>query len=108
MLMLMTGAMNAVSLLALAAPAASFFVWANPSTAACGLGGAALLWLAVPLAAPRYTFDLAAAGGGGGAAGKSGSFFGDSSVGRREEEDDEEENGSGSGGRGSGGELLLN
>ena len=108
MLMLMTGAMNAVSLLALAAPAASFFVWANPSTAACGLGGAALLWLAVPLAAPRYTFDLAAAGGGGGAAGKSGSFFGDSSVGRREEEEDEEENGSGSGGRGSGGELLLN
>jgi len=87
MLMFATGAMNAVSLVVLAAPASSFFVWANPATAVCGLGGGLLLWLAVPHSAPRLDFDLAAAGGEGDgvrdARGEysSGSFLGDSEVG---------------------------
>ena len=107
MLMLLTGAMNAVGILVLAAPASSFFLWANPATSACGLAGAALLWLLLPASAPRLAFDVA--GGAAGGASKSGSFLGDSEVGARrggggsgdDDEDDE-------GGDGGGGGLSVN
>ena len=61
MLSLITGLMNAATLLVLAAPAASFFLWANPATAASGLLGALLLWATVPSRAPRFEFDVSAA-----------------------------------------------
>jgi FLVCR family MFS transporter len=94
MLMFATGAMNAVSLVVLAAPASSFFLWANPATAVCGLGGGLLLLLAVPHSAPRLEYDLAAGGEGGGGAARadsSGSFLGDSDVGGEREGDGDDE-----------------
>ena len=60
MLMLLTGGMNAVGIVVLAAPASSFFLWANPTTAAVGLLGAAMLAAFVPSAAPRFEFDASA------------------------------------------------
>jgi len=67
MLMYLTGAMNFVGILVLAAPASSFFLWANPATACVGIAGAALLAIFTPNSAPRFEFDEDAkrAGAGG-------------------------------------------
>lgn len=80
MLMLLTGGMNAVGLLVLAAPASSFFEWANATTAGVGLAGAALLLAFVPSAAPRFDFDVRAEDS---AARRS--FLGDDAVGGEED-----------------------
>ena len=67
MLMTTTFVMNAVSLVVLFAPAASFFAWANWATAAMALASALALWVVLPTTSPRYEYDCARAGGGAGA-----------------------------------------
>ena len=55
--------MNAVTLVALAMPAASLFSWLNWAQAGASLASAALLWAALPAGAPKAEFDLGAAEG---------------------------------------------
>ncbi len=65
MLMVLTAASNAVSLVTLCMPSASFFLWANWAGAGVYLGSALALGALLPGTLPRFKFDQTQAGLGG-------------------------------------------